>query len=56
VDALKSRFLFSGSWRKIRDTTEFGVEFGYESGQLTALIVKGTGKANLKITMEWTKE
>jgi hypothetical protein len=33
---------------------EFGVEFGYESGQLTAMIVKGTGKANLKITLEWS--
>ncbi|UNU24261.1 CU044_2847 family protein [Microcoleus vaginatus] len=39
-----------------KSTIEFGVEFGYESGQLTALIVKGTAKANLKITMEWTKE
>ncbi len=39
-----------------KSSIEFGVEFGYESGQLTALIVKGTGKANLKITMEWTKE
>ena len=32
---------------------EFGVEFGVESGELTALIVKGTGKASLKITLEW---
>ncbi|KAM3096966.1 CU044_2847 family protein [Phormidesmis sp. 146-35] len=39
-----------------KSSIEFGVEFGYESGQLTALIVKGTSKANLKITMEWTKE
>jgi hypothetical protein len=39
-----------------KSSIEFGVEFGYESGQLTALIVKGTGRANLKITMEWTKE
>lgn len=39
-----------------KSSIEFGVEFGYESGQLTALIVKGTGKANLKITMEWTQE
>lgn len=39
-----------------KSTIEFGIDFGYESGQLTALIVKGTGKANLKITMEWSKE
>ena len=34
---------------------EFGVEFGYESGQITALIVKGTGTANLKISLEWNQ-
>lgn len=30
-----------------------GVEIGIESGQLTTLIVKGSGKGNLEITMEW---
>src|SRR5689334_2920788 len=34
-------------------TIEFGVEFGIESGKLTALIVKGSGKANLKISLQW---
>jgi hypothetical protein len=34
-------------------SVEFGVEVGLESGQLTALLVKGTGKANLKITLQW---
>lgn len=33
---------------------EFGLEIGVESGQLTALIVKGSGRANLKITLEWS--
>jgi hypothetical protein len=32
---------------------EFGVEIAVESGQLTALIVKGGAKANLKITLTW---
>jgi hypothetical protein len=32
---------------------EFGVEIALESGQLTAILVKGAGKANLKITLEW---
>lgn len=32
---------------------EFGIEVGVESGQLTALIVKGEGKANLKVCLEW---
>jgi len=34
-------------------SVEFGVEIGVESGQLTALLVKGTSTANLKITMQW---
>lgn len=32
---------------------KLGLEIAVESGQLTALIVKGAGKANLEITMEW---
>jgi Trypsin-co-occurring domain 1 len=32
---------------------EFGLEIGVESGNLTALLVKGTGTANLKITLQW---
>jgi len=35
-------------------TVEFGISLGLEAGQLTALIVKGTGEANLKVTLEWT--
>src|SRR5690349_21269319 len=34
-------------------SVEFGVEIAVDSGQLTALLVKGSGKANLKITLEW---
>jgi ribosomal protein S5 len=34
-------------------TVEFGLEIGLESGNLTAIIVKGSGTANLKITLEW---
>ncbi len=33
---------------------EFGLEIAVESGQLTALLVKGSGKANLKVTLEWS--
>ncbi len=32
---------------------EFGLEVALEAGQLTALLVKGTGTSNLKITLEW---
>jgi hypothetical protein len=34
---------------------EFGIEVGVEAGALTALLTKGTGKANLKITLEWER-
>jgi Trypsin-co-occurring domain 1 len=34
-------------------SVEFGLEIGIESGQLTALLVKGTSTANLKIIVEW---
>jgi hypothetical protein len=40
-------------------TVKFGMELAVESGALTAVIVKGAGKANLEITLEWeaqTKE
>ena len=36
-------------------TVKLGLQIGIEAGQLTALIVKGTGTANLEITMEWGK-
>jgi PleD family two-component response regulator len=36
-----------------RASVELGVAFGVESGALTAVLVKGTGDANLKITLEW---
>jgi hypothetical protein len=34
---------------------ELGVEFGLEAGELVALIAPGTGKANLKICLEWER-
>ena len=34
-------------------TVKFGLEIGIESGNLAVLIVKGSSKANLEITMEW---
>jgi hypothetical protein len=36
-------------------SVEFGIEVGYEAGQLTALWVKGGGKGNLKVTLEWER-
>lgn len=34
-------------------SVKFGVDVGIESGQLTAVIIKGSSKANLEITLEW---
>lgn len=32
---------------------KLGLEIALESGNLTAILVKGTSKANIEITMEW---
>jgi hypothetical protein len=36
-----------------KTTVKFGMELAIESGQLAAVIVKGSGKGNLEITLEW---
>lgn len=33
---------------------KLGLEVAVESGQVTTLIVKGSGKANLEVTLEWS--
>ncbi|MEG4224878.1 CU044_2847 family protein [Microcoleus sp. N9_B2] len=35
-------------------TVEFGIELQQESGKLLAQIIQGSGKVNLKITLEWS--
>jgi hypothetical protein len=35
---------------------EFGCEIGMDAGNLTAILVKGTAKANVKVTVEWTPQ
>lgn len=39
-----------------KSSIEFGIELAMESGKLTALVVKGSATANLKITLEWNKD
>ncbi|MEO0770187.1 MAG: CU044_2847 family protein [Cyanobacteria bacterium J06649_4] len=39
--------------RPTKASVKFGVDIGIESGQLTAVIMKGSSKANIEITMEW---
>ncbi|NJO73568.1 MAG: hypothetical protein HC833_07265 [Leptolyngbyaceae cyanobacterium RM1_406_9] len=36
-------------------SVKFGLEIQIEQGSLVAAIVRGTGKANLEITLEWEK-
>ena len=50
------------TYQEIKETVKpdqlsvtLGLEIGVESGKLTTLLVKGTGKANLEVTMEWGK-
>jgi hypothetical protein len=46
-------------WNEVQPSSasvEFGIEVGFEPGNLTALLVKGSGKGHLTITLEWTKE
>jgi hypothetical protein len=45
-----------GAVRKAKPSkasVEFGVEIGVTAGQLTALLVKGSGKATLSVKVEW---
>jgi hypothetical protein len=56
VESLASSVM--NSLKKIapdKSSIEFGVELAMESGKLTALVVKGSATANLKITLEWDK-
>jgi hypothetical protein len=41
--------------RPDRAAVEFGIDVGVEPGGLTALIVKGTGTATIKVTLEWER-
>lgn len=34
-------------------TVKYGLAIGIEEGSLVAAVVRGTGKANLEITLEW---
>lgn len=48
----------TGTLQKVnpnKASVKFGLELAIESGNLTAVIVKGSGKANLEITLEWSK-
>ena len=33
---------------------EFGIDLSIESGKLASVLVKGKGKANVKVTLEWS--
>lgn len=37
-------------------SVKFGLEIQIEQGSLVAALIKGTGKANLEITLEWERQ
>lgn len=37
-------------------SVKYGLEIGIEQGSLVAAIVRGTGKANLEISLEWESQ
>ena len=37
-------------------TLKMGLALGLESGALTAMLVKGTGKANMEVIIEWEND
>ena len=48
--------------REIREDSQpekisikFGLEIAVESGQLTSVVVKGSVKTNIEVTLEWSK-
>lgn len=46
-------------WNEVqpsRASVEFSVEVGFETGNITAWLVKGSSKGHLTVTMEWEKE
>ncbi|EKV01593.1 hypothetical protein Lepto7375DRAFT_3764 [Leptolyngbya sp. PCC 7375] len=48
----------TGSLEKIspnKASVKFGLEIQIEQGSLVAAIVRGTGTANLEVTLEWEK-
>ncbi len=50
---------FVGIWNEVQPSkasVEFNIEVGFEPGNVTAWLVKGSGKGHLTITLEWEKE
>jgi Trypsin-co-occurring domain 1 len=60
TDAIKSiAKSFEVIWKEVqisKANVEFGIEVGFEPGNLTALLIKGSGKGHLTVTLEWSKE
>jgi len=57
IEALSGMMV--GAIKKAKPTKasiDFALEVGVESGHLTAILVKGTGKANLTVHIEWGAE
>ncbi|CAG1769142.1 hypothetical protein BAC3_00082 [uncultured bacterium] len=54
IEAISDKLLTSIKKAKPKKASvEFGLAVGVESGQLTALWVKGQGTAHITVTLEW---
>ncbi|MFG6094711.1 CU044_2847 family protein [Leptothoe sp. ISB3NOV94-8A] len=50
TDAIKSTIQKA---KPQKASVKFGIEISVDSGNLTAVIVKGAGKANIEVNLEW---
>jgi hypothetical protein len=54
IDAISTRIVDALKRAKPkRASVEFGLDLALEAGQLTSLLVKGSGTATIKIVLEW---
>jgi Trypsin-co-occurring domain 1 len=55
IDAISTRIVAALERAKPdKATVGFGLDVCVESGQLTSLLVKGSGKATINVTLEWS--
>ena len=55
IDAISGRIV--GALQRAKPekaTVSFGLDVGVEAGQLTSLLVKGSGRATINVTLEWS--
>ena len=55
IDAISGRIVDALERAKPeKATVSFGLDVGVEAGQLTSMLVKGSGRATINVTLEWS--